>query len=73
MIYSDNSAVARWTITATNTGTGLHPPTGKHVEVMGMSIVHFVDNKLKDEWIANNNIDWLMQLGYKLTPPTFEH
>lgn len=70
IFYDKESAAARWTITATNTGPGRHPPTGKHVEVMGISIVHFVDNKIKDEWIASNNLDWLMQLGYKLQPPS---
>jgi steroid delta-isomerase-like uncharacterized protein len=68
IVYDKDSAAARWTITATNTGTGLHPPTGKHVEVMGISIVHFVDNKIKDEWIASNNLYWLQQLGFKLVP-----
>lgn len=69
IIYDKDCAAARWTITATNTGAGLNPPTGKHVEVMGMSIIHFVDNKIKDEWIASNNLYWLMQLGYKLQSP----
>ncbi len=69
VLYDKESAAARWTISATNNGPGQHPPTGKHVEVMGISIVHFLDDKIKDEWIASNNIDWLMQLGYKLSPP----
>lgn len=69
IVYDINAVAARWTITATNTGPGMNPPTGKHVEVMGMSIVHFSDNKLKDEWIASNSLYWLMQLGYTLQPP----
>jgi len=73
IVYDKNSAAARWTITATNTGPGLRPPTGKHVEVMGISIIHFVDGKIKDEWIASNNLDWLLQLGYKLSPPSEEN
>lgn len=56
-------------ITATNTGQGMNPSTGKQVKVMGMSIMHFSGNKLKDEWIASNNLYWLTQLGYKLQPP----
>ena len=70
IIFDKDIAAARWTITATNTGQGLHAPTGKHVEVMGMSIVHFVANKIKDEWIASNNLDWLQQLGYKIVQPS---
>lgn len=70
IIYDTDAAAARWTITATNTSILKHPPNGKHIEVMGMSIVHFVDNKIKDEWIASNNLEWLKQLGYKLIPPS---
>jgi predicted ester cyclase len=63
---------ALWTITATNTDPGSHPLTGKHVEVMGMSIIHFENGKIKDEWIASNDGYWLQQLGFKLAPPTPE-
>ncbi len=69
-IYSKAKGAGRWTITATNTGEGNMPPTGKRVEVMGMSVFHFQDNKIKDEWIASNNLYWLQQLGFTLTPPS---
>jgi len=72
ILYADNAAAARWTITATNTGTGSHPPTGKRVEVQGMSVIHFTDGKIKDEWIASNNYHWLQQLGFTLEAPSFE-
>ena len=67
-IYSENKGAIRWTITATNTGEGNMPPTGKRVEVMGMSVFHIQDNKIKDEWIASNNLYWLQQLGYTILP-----
>jgi len=70
IVYGTNAAVARWTITATKTDHGLSPSTGKHVEVMGVSIVHFIDNKIKDEWIASNDLYWLQQLGYTIIPPS---
>jgi steroid delta-isomerase-like uncharacterized protein len=72
MIFSEEAVAGRWTITATNTGEGWHPPTGKSIEVPGMSIFHFADGKIKDEWIASNNILWLKQLGYTFQPPDFE-
>jgi len=68
-IYTNDAAAVRWIITATNSGEGWHPPTGKRVEVPGMSIFHFQDGKVKDEWIAGNNGYWLTQLGFKLVPP----
>ena len=69
IIYTNDAAAGRWTITATNTGEGSHPPTGKSVNVPGMSIIHFTDGKIKDEWIASNNYYWLQQLGYTLAAP----
>ena len=71
-IYENDKAAAFWTITATHLGEGNIPPTGKKVEVSGISIVHFKEGKIKDEWICSNNLHWLQQLGYKILPPNFE-
>ncbi|MCJ7802101.1 MAG: ester cyclase [Candidatus Marinimicrobia bacterium] len=69
-IYGNNDGAVRWTITATHTGKGSMPPTGKHINVKGLSIFHIEDNKIKDEWIAGNDLHWLRQLGFTLTPPS---
>jgi hypothetical protein len=37
-----------------------------------VSIVHFTDGKIKDEWIASNNYYCLQQLGFTLVAPSFE-
>ena len=63
IFYSANAAAARWTIQATS-------KTGKEMNIMGMSIIHFVDGKIKDEWISNNDLQWLKQLGYIIMPPS---
>lgn len=63
--YTTNAAVARWTIKATSV-------TGLIIVNKGMSIAHFVDGKIKDEWIANNDLNWLSQLGYTVLPPSAE-
>jgi steroid delta-isomerase-like uncharacterized protein len=69
VIVAQNAGAARWTITATHSGPGWIPPTGKTVTVPGMSIFHFEEGKLKDEWIGGNNGFWLKQLGFELVPP----
>lgn len=69
LVFDSDKIAVLWTITATNTGLGSHPPTGKHIKVMGMSIIHFEKGKLKDEWIASNNMFWMTQLGYNIVPP----
>jgi len=62
-IYSMDSVAARWTVTATG-------KTGKELNIMGMSIIHFVNGKITDEWISNNDLSWLQQLGYTIQPPS---
>ena len=71
-IYDKDKCAGIWTITATNTGPSSSggPPTGKHVEVIGISVVHFKDGKIKDEWISGNDLDWYQQLGLVLTRPS---
>ncbi len=71
-IYSENAATGRWTVTATNTKSSKNPATSKKIKVSGMSILHFSEEKIKDEWIANNDYYWLQQLGYTFTPPSLE-
>ncbi|MEJ2049704.1 MAG: ester cyclase [Calditrichota bacterium] len=71
--FDTDKFAVRWTITGTNTGTGSHPPTGKAINVSGISIIHFQNGKIKDEWIASNNLYWLEQLGYKLESPFTEN
>lgn len=71
-VYDKDKCAGIWTITATNTGysSSNKPPTGKRVEVIGISVVHFKDGKIKDEWISGNDYDWYQQLGYTFVPPT---
>ena len=68
-IYAEDAITARWTITATNSGPGRWPPTGKQVTVPGVSILHVANGRIIDEWIAGNNLFWLEQLGFTLIPP----
>lgn len=62
---SDNIGAGRWTIHATS-------KTGKTLNIPGISILHFVDGKIKDEWISNNDLQWLEQLDYSIKPPEAE-
>ncbi len=71
VFFTENAAASRWTITATNTGPGKHPPTGMQVNTPGMSIVHYADGKLSDDWIGSNNLLWMEQIGFTLVAPDF--
>lgn len=42
------------------------------MSIKGMSMVHFIDGKIKDEWISNNDLSWLKQLDYVIVPPSID-
>ena len=68
-IYSENRAALHWTFSGTNTGPGQFPPTGKSVEVWGLTILHYANGKLTKEVVAYNNQEFMEQLGYTMAPP----
>jgi predicted ester cyclase len=69
-VYEKDKIAAIWTIAATNTGPGEMPPTGRTIKGQGLSVIHLKDGKIKDEWLANNNLLWMTQLGFTFVPPT---
>jgi steroid delta-isomerase-like uncharacterized protein len=69
IVYEKDKVALIWTVTGTNKGPGEIPPTGRTINGKGISVIHFKDGKIKDEWLGNNNLLWLMQLGYKVVPP----
>lgn len=68
-VYEKDKVALIWTVTGTNKGPGEIPPTGRTINGKGISVIHFKDGKIKDEWLGNNNLLWLLQLGYTLVPP----
>jgi steroid delta-isomerase-like uncharacterized protein len=68
-IYSENKVAVRWVFTGTNTGPGEIPPTGKSVNTWGVSILHFANGKINEEWAAFDNQSFMQQLGYTIMPP----
>ncbi len=70
LIVRGNNIVARWTATGTNTGfLGDYPPTGKRMQISGISIFHIENGKAVEEWIVYNVLDVYRQLGYTLVHP----
>jgi steroid delta-isomerase-like uncharacterized protein len=68
LVYAPDAVTVRWTISATNSGPGPSPPTGKRVVVPGMSLLHVDDGKLIDEWVSGNDLAWATQMGLVLRP-----
>ncbi len=70
VIYVGDRGAARWSITATNTGPGDFPPTGKQVIVTGIGFIRFAHGKMVEQRVEYNVLSWMLQLGYTLTPPS---
>lgn len=71
-IYADNSAAFRWVFKGTNTGPGQMPPTEKPVVVWGLTILDFANGKITRELVSYDNLKFMEQLGYTITPPAAE-
>ena len=58
----------RWTLRGTNTGDfelpAPAPATGKQVSVSGMSIFRFSGGKIVEEWLQEDTMGLLQQLGF---------
>ena len=70
MIYDKTKIACIWTVTATGKGQNDSTLTGKPIKISGISVIHFKDGKIKDEWLAKNEYLWLQQLGYSFVPPS---
>ncbi len=64
LIAGADKVVARWTLEGTHTGAlfGI-PPTGKQVKVKGISIYRVADGKIVEEWVSNDRLGLMQQLG----------
>ncbi len=69
-IHSGNLSASRWSFTGTHSGLGNPALKGKQVSNTGMNIIQMTNGKLVKEWLETNQLPWMLQLGYVLTPPT---
>ena len=53
-----------WTAAGTHLGEWVgYPPSGKTVNVQGMSLQTYRDGKLTELWLGVDMLDWFQQLG----------
>ena len=70
IIVKNNRIVIRWKMTGTNTGPrGEMSPTGKKVQLSGVSIFQVVNGKIAEEWVFYNQEAISRQLGYPVASP----
>jgi len=70
LIYDGDKSASRWSFTATNSGLGNPHLKGKQVNQTGMSIMRMKNGKAVEERVEFNDLSWMRQLGYTLTPPS---
>ena len=65
VIAEDEQVVTRYTIRGTHGGESeeFGPPTGKQMELKGITIHRFEGDKIVEEWEAYDNLSVLQQLG----------
>lgn len=71
-IYDKDKVAGIWTVTATKKDQSDSSATSGQIKVTGISVIHFKDGKIKDEWIGENDYYWMKQLGYTFVPPSTE-
>ncbi len=69
MIAEGDKVVTRWTIRGTHQGDLMGiPPTGKRIEVSGITMHPFVDGKIVEGWTNVDMLGMLQQLGVVPAP-----
>jgi steroid delta-isomerase-like uncharacterized protein len=64
LIAENDLVTIYWIARGTNTGTGNGlPATGKKAELAGITIWRIVDDKIKEEWSAFDQLSMMQQLG----------
>ena len=65
VIAEGEKAVSRYTIRGTHQGETeeFGPPTGRQMQLEGITIHRFEDGKIVEEWEAYDNLSVLQQLG----------
>jgi steroid delta-isomerase-like uncharacterized protein len=64
MIAEGNTVAARWTVTGTHTGEfqGI-AATGKSVRLSGITVHHLAGGRIKETWLAVDNLELMQQIG----------
>jgi steroid delta-isomerase-like uncharacterized protein len=65
VLAEGDQAVTRWTLRGTHQGEveEFGPPTGKQIELEGITIHRIEDGKIVEEWERYDNLGVLQQLG----------
>ncbi len=65
VIAEGDKAVTRWTVRGTHQGETeeFGPPTGRQIELEGLTLHRFEGGKIVEEWERFDNLSFMQQLG----------
>ena len=67
-VAEGDKVVSRWTAAGTHTGDLMGiPPTGRRIEVSGITINRFSGGKIAEDWYQSDDLEMMRQLG--VMPP----
>ena len=66
--FSDGHGTIKWNFQGTNTGPGEMPPTNKAVDITGVSLAKYENEKLVREELYFDALEMLSQLGHLSVP-----
>src|SRR3990170_1569331 len=74
MIAEGNNVVIRYLISGTHKGefAGI-PPTNKRIELTSLCICRLADGKVAEQWVENNSLVFMQQLGVVPLPAGYFH
>ena len=63
-VAEGDKVVSRWTANGTHTGDLMGiPPTGRRVEISGVTINRFSGGKIAEDWYQSDDLGMMQQLG----------
>ena len=69
IVVSGSTVVFRWTSEGTDSGPGDFPPTNKHFKTTGLTWLRLEKDRIAEEWSGTDQLEALLQLGFKVVPP----
>jgi steroid delta-isomerase-like uncharacterized protein len=68
-VAEGDKVVSRWTATGTHTGDLMGiPPTGRRIEVSGITINRFSGGKIAEDWYQSDDLGMMRQIGVIPSP-----
>jgi predicted ester cyclase len=69
VVAEGDMVLVHWWVEGTNLGSLMGaPPTGKHVRWTGMSLLRIENGKITEDWVENDRLGMLQQLGLAPEP-----